>query len=135
MVKVCQVCHERPATVHLCEIIEDKQAILDLCESCFRSRSASSGFNTPFLDGTQKCYYCDEPSSCATSNLPWEEAVRKQELHYYCSRCGELLRKFTLEAMDALPKDLGQDEAEQAIQRAVEETDMRVREHVRGGQS
>ena len=41
--KLCSVCKEKPATVHLTQIVNDKMHTLDLCEECAKAK----GVNDP----------------------------------------------------------------------------------------
>ena len=135
MADVCETCHEHPATVHLCEIIDGRQTTLDLCQSCFRARSASTGVDLPLLNGTQKCYYCGASAQCGGMNQSWEQEIRKQKFHFTCFRCGQMEHQLMIEAMEAMPKGLSQDEQMLAIQKAILETDRRVREQAQGDKS
>jgi len=41
--KICSICKEKPATVHLAQIVGDKMQKLDLCEECAKTK----GINDP----------------------------------------------------------------------------------------
>lgn len=130
MSDICQDCNERPATVHLCEVVDGHQKTFDLCETCFRSHAPNGGMNLPLLDGTQVCYYCGAAAQCSGLNQAWEQEVRKQRFHFTCFRCAELERQFMMQTLDAMPKDLDQDQQILAIQGAIVETEHRVRERI-----
>ena len=104
--------------------------VLNLCQDCFRSRSDSRGLVLPQLDGTQKCYYCGAGAQCGGFNQEWEQAVRKQKFHFTCFRCADLEHRFTIEAMEAIPEGLSQDQQVLAIQQAIAEVDRRVRKQI-----
>jgi protein-arginine kinase activator protein McsA len=127
----CDLCHSRPAKNHLCEIIDGRQTSLDLCDECFRTRTATTGFQMPSLDGTQRCYYCGGLAQSAGRNHQWEQPVRGQLFHYSCFRCSELSHQFVAAALAALPSGLSREAQLEALTRLIADTDAQVRERVR----
>ena len=128
MRETCEQCNNQPARVHLCEIVNGKQTSLDLCDDCFRARGAANGSEMPALDGTQRCYYCEEPAQACGTNLPCEQSRRGTRFHFTCFRCADLFRKFFFEALHNIPKGLSREEELEAITAATAESDRRVRE-------
>jgi protein-arginine kinase activator protein McsA len=127
----CDLCGDKPAKNHLCEIVDGKQTSLDLCDDCFRARGAANGLDMPILDGTQRCYYCEEPAQACGMNLEWEQAVRGERFHFTCFRCAALFHRFLLESLRDIPKGLSQDEELEAMTAAIAESDRKVCETIK----
>lgn len=126
MRETCDLCGNKPVKNHLCEIVDGKQTSLDLCDDCLRARGTAPGFDMPILDGTQRCYYCQEPAQACGQNLEWEQSVRGQRFHFTCFRCAALFHEFLRESLRHIPEGLGRDAEMEAVNAGVAECDKRV---------
>jgi protein-arginine kinase activator protein McsA len=84
---LCEICHEREATVHNTEIAGDVQKTRDLCEQCFQATEpARAGDLAAALKAG--CRYCGgEPYAGGGSPLPGPTGVHG--ITFMCKPCSE----------------------------------------------
>lgn len=92
---LCDICHERTATVHLTEIINGKVMELHLCEECARLKTEEFKNQislTDFLGGIfeKQTSRKKRVSSCPGCGLTFSEFKKSGRLG--CSKCYETFR-------------------------------------------
>jgi protein-arginine kinase activator protein McsA len=87
---LCEICHEREATVHTTQIAGDVQKTRDLCEQCFQGTEPSGAGD---LAAALKagCRYCGgEPYAGGCSSLP----TRVRGITFMCKPCSAEYYRF-----------------------------------------
>jgi len=122
--KVCDVCHERPATHHTC--YGHTGETRDLCMTCFEQSASPAElesrrhYQQVILTG--KCQYCGAPAvgGSISSGIP---GVVEEQTDLWCERCRLDLVEFVSRPENAIPDDVDvEDETrlEQVSQQLVE---------------
>ena len=112
--KLCDRCHERPATCHICygHTGETK----DLCETCYRDSASpeelasSQQIQDSIRNG--KCKYCGEP---AVGGCGGFMPMLGEQLDLWCEQCRQDLVEFGSRPENAIPDFPFDDEAAQAL--------------------
>src|SRR5690349_18091915 len=114
--KVCDVCHERPATHHTC--YGNTGETRDLCMSCFE-RSASAVELESFRNSMEvirngTCKYCGAPAigGCTGLGIP---GVMEKQAELWCEPCRLDLVEFGSRPENEIPDFPFDDEAAQAL--------------------
>ena len=115
--KICEMCHERPATCHIC--YGHTGATRDLCEPCYKQSTEAAGFQRHLdeLIRTGTCEYCGAPAKTGSFSF---SSVLMEESELWCQACGEDLAEFARRPENALPEDFPFDD-EAAQQRLSEQ--------------
>lgn len=105
--KVCDICHERPATHYTC--YGDAGETRDLCMTCFEQSASPAELEShrhyEQVIRTGKCQYCGAPSigGSVGFGIP---GVMEEQTDLWCERCRLDLVEFTSRPENALPDDL-----------------------------
>lgn len=113
--KLCDRCHERPATCHIC--YGHSGETKDLCEACYEQSASpvEAGFKKrkEELIRTGSCQYCGAPAKIGTFGF---SAIFGEEVKLWCEQCRRDLAEFALRPENALPEDIPFDD-EAALER------------------
>ena len=84
---LCQICENKPATIHITEIADGKKKVLDLCEDCAGEKELTHG------------------SSGIPSLLQSLVGERKAPSDVKCPECGITFEEFRVRGRFGCPKD------------------------------
>jgi len=114
--KLCEVCHERPATHHAC--YGHTGETRDLCMTCFERTASATELET-FRNFGQlirngKCKYCGAPAvgGCGGLSIP---GVMEEQAELWCEQCRLDLVEFGDRPENKIPDFPLDDEAAQAL--------------------
>src|ERR1700722_3285741 len=102
--KICEICHQRPATLHLCD--GNTSETSDLCLICFEQTASAeelaSQRHTLEAIRTGKCQYCGSPAATGSffSGVP---GVMEGKAEFWCKQCNTDLVEFHARPENAIP--------------------------------
>jgi protein-arginine kinase activator protein McsA len=104
--KVCDICHQRPATLHLCDGHTGETR--DLCVTCFEHSASPEELEShrhfEEVMRTGKCQYCGAPAVCGSMSSVIS-GVKEEETHLVCEQCSQDLVEFTRHEEKVSPED------------------------------
>ena len=130
--KLCDRCHERPATCHIC--CGNTGETKDLCETCYQESASplelasTKQFRETVRKG--KCKYCGQPAVGGSGGfIP----VLGEQLFLWCEKCRLDLVEFYQRPENALPGDYPFDDkaAQERVSQQFAERERRQEEYMR----
>ena len=131
--RLCDVCHERPATHHTCygHTGETK----DLCMTCFEQTASPADLehfqNFQQVVRSGKCKYCGAPAigGCGGLSIP---GVMEREPDLWCEQCRLDLVEFARRPENAIPDfPFDDDAAQERVSQQMAERERRQQEFMR----
>ena len=129
--RLCEKCHERPATCHICDASTGKSQ--DLCEACFQESAlpevlaGSNELKETIRNG--KCKYCGQPATGGSGDT---DPLGKR-FNLYCKQCSLDLAEFYQMPENDLPIDFSFDDPKKMKQRLQQhrELERRLKEFIK----
>ena len=108
--KLCDGCHERPATIHQTMYIGDTTQTQDLCQTCWEKLATADDLDSHRRFEEAKCGYCGAPAVLVSTafEIP---GVMGEETHCWCEQCRSDLAEFAAKPENQLPDIDFEDEA------------------------
>jgi hypothetical protein len=104
--KVCDACHEQPATFHSTMFIGDSAQTRDLCPTCWerlaspQELASQQRFQELIRNG--KCKYCGQQAAGGSISGGWPG---EEHVNLYCELCQRDYAEFTSRPENKLPDD------------------------------
>src|SRR5436190_2039115 len=112
--KVCDACHERPATCHSTMFIGDGGQTRDLCSTCWDELASQEGFASrqrlQELILTGKCKYCGQQATAGSIGDDWSGEEHEEHVDLYCEPCRRDYAEFMSRLENKLPDDVPEDD-------------------------
>ena len=111
--KLCDGCHERPATFHRTMCMGETTQTRDLCMTCWEQLASPDELasHRRFQDviATGKCKYCGEPA--AGGSFSGGLTTMEEQVDLWCEPCRADFAEFMSRPENFMPDDFPDDEA------------------------
>jgi hypothetical protein len=85
--RACTACGKKAKTRLRTDRVGSFCLSYGLCDDCATLRLEQTGTDLLPIDGSQKCFYCEQPAQHVSENQGVLLASRRQRAHYTCNGC------------------------------------------------
>jgi hypothetical protein len=85
--RACTACGKNAKTQLRNDQIGPFRISYGLCDECAAERATQTGTDLLPINGSQRCFYCEEPAQHASENQEALLTSRQQRIHYTCNTC------------------------------------------------
>ncbi len=125
--RLCDACHERPATAHICDGSTGETR--DLCDACLEASAPEEIRQSAAAVRTAHCQYCGG-HPCAGGTDFFALAAGIQRTKYMCMPCTQEYLRYNLQELDRVPPGLSQAEQLAAIRALLDKADAHMKQWV-----
>lgn len=129
---LCEVCHTRPATVHLTTVKNGAPRTGDVCEECFRATSDVEERDFAARARSERCHFCGAAVNMGGTD-PLAQRFGVDRLRFFCFRCSPIYGSCVARVLSTLPRNLPPEQRPDLLARLTEDVDRQMKKRLEEG--